>query len=72
MDEINVALHFKLLKLEDVMELVNQKPDHLELILTGRKVPDEIMKKADLVTRMEEVKHYYNTIKLEARKGIEY
>ena len=72
LDEINVALYFKLLKIEDVLELIDEKPGNMELILTGRKVPDEIIEKAHLVTRMEEVKHYYNTINQEARKGIEH
>lgn len=72
LDEVNVALFFNLLKVEDVLKLLDEKPEHLEMILTGRKVPEEIMERAHLVTRMEEVKHYYNTIKLEARRGIEF
>lgn len=72
LDEINVALHFNLLKIEDVLSLIEMKPPHMELIMTGRRVPEEIMEKADLITEMREVRHYYNTIKLEARKGIEH
>jgi len=72
LDEVNVALYFNLLKVEDVLDLLDQKPGNLEIILTGRKVPDEIIKKAHLVTRMKEVKHYYSTMNQEARAGIEH
>jgi cob(I)alamin adenosyltransferase len=71
LDEINVALHFKLIQISDVLQLLDEKPDHLEVVLTGRRVPDEIINRADLVTRFEAVKHYYDTIKQEARVGIE-
>jgi cob(I)alamin adenosyltransferase len=72
LDEINVALHFGLLKTDEVIDLINKKPPHLEMVLTGRGAPDEIIQKADLVTRMEDVKHYYQTQNLEAREGIEH
>ena len=72
LDEINVALYFGLLKSEDVINLMEKKPSTLELILTGRRVPNEIAERAHLITRMEEVRHYYNTHKLQARLGIEY
>jgi cob(I)alamin adenosyltransferase len=72
LDEVNVALYFKLLKLDDVIDMLKNKPENLEIILTGRNVPEQILEMAHLVTRMEEVKHYYSTMKQEARMGIEY
>ena len=71
LDEINVALNLKLIKTEKVIELIKKKPKHVELILTGRYAPDEIIEAADLVTEMMEVKHPYNK-GFQARKGIEY
>lgn len=71
LDEINVAMNLKLINLDEVLELVKNKPTHVELILTGRYAPKEIIKAADLVTEMKEVKHPFNN-GYEARKGIEY
>jgi len=71
LDEINVALSLKLISLEEVLELIRNKPKHVELVLTGRNVPNEIIEAADLVTEMREVKHPYNK-GFQARKGIEY
>ncbi len=70
LDEINVAIFFKLLTTEDVLKLVEEKPENVELILTGRYAPKELIEKADLVTEMKEIKHYYTQGVL-ARKGIE-
>jgi cob(I)alamin adenosyltransferase len=71
LDEVNVALSLKLLDLEKVLKLVRSKPPHIELVLTGRNAPQEIVEIADLVTEMKEVKHPYNK-GFGARKGIEY
>jgi cob(I)alamin adenosyltransferase len=71
LDEINVALDLKLISLEKVLELIKNKPKHVELVLTGRYAPDEIIEAADLVTEMIEVKHPYKK-GFQARKGIEY
>ena len=71
LDEINVALNLKLIKIERVLEMIKNKPDCLELVLTGRYALDEVIKMADLVTEMKEVKHPYNC-GIPARKGIEY
>ncbi|MBN1540441.1 MAG: cob(I)yrinic acid a,c-diamide adenosyltransferase [Candidatus Thermoplasmatota archaeon] len=71
LDEINVAVDFGLVPLEDVLKLMRQKPEHVELVLTGRYAPQEFLDMADLVTEMREVKHFY--LKgVEARKGIEF
>lgn len=71
LDEVNVALRLKLVSLERVLELVRSKPSHVELVLTGRDAPKEIVEAADLVTEMKEVKHPYKK-GFPARKGIEY
>jgi len=71
LDEINVALNLKLISLEKVLELLKNKPSHVELILTGRYAPDEIIEVANLVTEMREIKHPFNK-GYQARKGIEY
>lgn len=70
LDEICVCFYFGLLKPEDVMPLLEIKPGNVELILTGRYCPEEIMEKADLVTEMREIKHYYQK-GITSRKGIE-
>ena len=56
--------------LEDVLSLLEEKPEPVELILTGRYCPPELIEKADLVTEMQEIKHYYQE-GVAARKGIE-
>jgi cob(I)alamin adenosyltransferase len=71
LDEINVALFFDLLTVEDVLAAIGEKPDEVELVLTGRRVPDEILTRADYVTVMQEVKHPYQQ-GTAARKGIEF
>jgi len=71
LDEINVALSLKLIKIEKILRLIRNKPKHVELILTGRYAPNEIIETADLVTEMKEVKHPFNK-GYQARKGIEY
>jgi cob(I)alamin adenosyltransferase len=70
LDEINVALHFNLIKVKDLVEIIKAKPEKVELILTGRKAKKEILEIADLVTEMKEIKHYY-TRGVMAREGIE-
>jgi cob(I)alamin adenosyltransferase len=71
LDEINVAVSFGLIELAEVIEFVKGKPEHLELILTGRYAPDELIELADTVTEMREIKHHYQK-GVKARKGIEY
>lgn len=71
MDELNVALHFGLIGRGTVEELLNKVPGNVELVLTGRGAPDWLIERADLVTEMKEVKHYYAK-GVEARKGYEY
>ncbi|MEJ2724663.1 MAG: cob(I)yrinic acid a,c-diamide adenosyltransferase [Deltaproteobacteria bacterium] len=70
MDEVCVAIHFGLLKIEQLLPLLDKRPRSVEVILTGRYCPQELIEKADLVTEMREVKHYYQK-GIPARKGIE-
>jgi len=69
-DEINTALFFKLLTVEEVLEALDLKSEKTEVILTGRYAPQEIIDRADLVTEMKEIKHYYND-GVNSRVGIE-
>lgn len=71
LDEINTTVKTGLLKLADILELIDRKAEKMELIMTGRYCPPEIMSKADLVTEMKPLKHYISQ-GLGARKGIEY
>lgn len=70
LDEINVAVYMKLLLEEDILNIIKAKSLKTELVLTGRYALDKVIEKADLVTEMKEVKHYYNN-GVEARIGIE-
>lgn len=70
LDEAIVAVYFKLFEIRDITEFVKQKPENVELILTGRYCPEELIELADLVTEMKEVKHYYQK-GITSRKGIE-
>ncbi len=70
LDEINIALYFKLIPLKDIIEILKNKPKKMEIILTGRHAPKKILKIANLVTDMKEIKHYYKR-GIKARCGIE-
>lgn len=70
LDEINVAIYFGLIDVDDAMKIVLEKPETVELVFTGRNAHPKLIEIADLVTEMKEIKHYY--IKgVPARKGIE-
>ena len=71
LDEINIALRLKVLKLKDIVELIKNTPKSLELILTGRYAHPKILKLADLVSEVKERKHYFKK-GIKARKGIEF
>ncbi|MBA4405834.1 cob(I)yrinic acid a,c-diamide adenosyltransferase [bacterium] len=70
LDEICVAIYFGLFTVEDVLPFLETKPQNVELILTGRYCPDVLIDRADLVTEMKEVKHYYQKGIL-SRNGID-
>ena len=71
LDEINVAVDYDLIKTKDVLRLIEGKPRDVELVLTGRYAHPLVIKKADIVTEMLEIKHVYQQGVL-ARKGIDY
>lgn len=70
LDEINVAIYFKLITEKEVHDFLDKKPEDIEVILTGRYAHDSLVKRADLVTEMKEIKHYYSE-GVQAREGIE-
>ena len=70
LDEINNAVHTGLLRVEDLLQLMDDRPPQVDLILTGRDAAPEVVERADLVTEMREVKHYYRR-GVHAREGIE-
>lgn len=71
LDEFSHALNSGLLSEEDFFLLLDKKPDHVELVLTGRDMPLYVMDHADLVTEMGLIKHPFET-GVSARRGIEY
>lgn len=70
-DEIGAAVGFNVASIDDVFELIDAKPPEMELVLTGRDIPREIIDRADLATEMRLIKHPYQR-GVKARKGIEY
>ncbi len=71
LDEINVALHLGLLKVDEVTNLLKRISRDTELILTGRWAHPKVIKLADLVSEIKDIKHYYKK-GIRARKGIEF
>lgn len=70
MDEACIAFYYKLFSFEELWKAVSQRAEHVEVVITGRYAPDALIEKADLVTEMKEIKHYYKT-GVQARTGIE-
>ena len=70
LEEANVAVAIGLFSVKDLMDIIQQRPDHVELVITGRGAAPEVIEKADLVTEMTAVKHYYDK-GVQARVGIE-
>ena len=70
LDEINVAVWFDLILTRQVLELLNNRPKHVEIILTGRHAPKALIEIADVVSEVKEIKHYYPR-GVAARTGIE-
>jgi cob(I)alamin adenosyltransferase len=71
LDEINVAVDFHLLTAQDVVDLMKHKPEEMELVLTGRYASPEIIKHADLVSEILEIKHPFQK-GVPCRKGIDW
>lgn len=70
LDELNVAVYYKLFTVEEAIEAIENRAPHVEVVVTGRYAEDKIIEIADLVTDMKEVKHYY-TSGLLSREGID-
>ena len=70
LDEANVAAFYELFSVDDLLALVDARPERVELVITGRNAPEKLVERADVVTEMTEVKHYYHQ-GVKARKGIE-
>ncbi len=71
LDEVNIAAAWKLIELDEVVKLIRDKPQNVELVLTGRGADAKLIELADLVTEMVKVKHPYDK-GIRARRGIEY
>ena len=71
LDEINIAIKFKLVSLREIMAILKDAPKNIEIVLTGRYACPQILKIADLVSEIKEKKHYYNK-GVKARRGIEF
>lgn len=70
LDEINIVLHKKIIDPAEFLQVLAKKPAKTEIVLTGRNAPPAIRRRADLVTEMKPVKHYFDA-GVAARKGIE-
>ncbi len=70
-DELLTACAFSMISEKEVLDLLDKKPDKVELILTGMSASQILVDKADVVTRMEEVRHYYRNQGILSRKGID-
>ncbi|HHY34225.1 MAG TPA: cob(I)yrinic acid a,c-diamide adenosyltransferase [Firmicutes bacterium] len=71
LDEVNVAVYAGLLSVQEVLALIDSKPDDVDLVLTGRYARQEVMDRADMVSEVREVKHHYRK-GVPAQEGIEY
>lgn len=70
LDEVNVAVRHHLIGLADLLDIMEKKPEGVELVITGRYAEERVIEKADLVTEMREIKHYREK-GTRARRGIE-
>jgi len=70
LDEANIATHYNLFSVEDLLAFIDAKPAGVELVITGRRADERIIERADLVTEMKEIKHYFAK-GVQARSGIE-
>ncbi len=71
LDEINYAAKLKLISEQDILDIIDAKPENISLVLTGNYAPDSVMQRADLITEMKEIKHPYQS-GIKAKKGIDY
>lgn len=71
LDEANIAIDLGLIDLDEVIEVLKNKPDEMEIVLTGRNAHPKVVELAHLVSEIKPIKHYWDT-GIAARKGIEY
>jgi len=70
-DEINIAMDYGLLPVEEVLQMLSERPPHVDVVLTGRNAPQVVVDAADLVSEVREIKHHYST-GVKAREGMEF
>lgn len=70
-DEINIVLDRGQLDVQEVLEMLANRPEHVDVVLTGRNAPAEIIEVADLVSEVQEVKHYFRA-GVKAKEGLEF
>ena len=70
-DEINIVMDYGLLAVEEVLQMLSERPPHVDVVLTGRNAPQEIVEAADMVSEVKEIKHHYGA-GINARKGMEF
>lgn len=71
LDEVNVAIYYDLLPLKDLTGFLDNRGSNVELILTGRKMPEEVLERASLITEMKEIRHPYSE-GMAARRGVDF
>ena len=71
LDEINIAIDLGLIELDEVLEVLKNKPEDMEIVLTGRNAHPKIIEIAHLVSEIQPLKHYWD-IGVKAREGVEY
>lgn len=72
LDELNYVLSYEFLTVDDVVHVLEKKPERLHVIITGRDASPELIERADLVTEMKMIKHPYHARGIKAQKGIEF
>jgi cob(I)alamin adenosyltransferase len=72
LDELNIVLRYDYLPLDEVIQVLKNKPQDLHIVVTGRNAKDELIEAADLVTEMTLVKHPFREQNVKAQKGIEF
>ncbi len=70
-DEINVAMDYGLLPVQEVVQMLSERPVHVDVVLTGRNAPQEIIDSANLVSEVREIKHHFKA-GIKARAGMEF
>jgi len=71
LDELSVAVHYGLIDVDRVLRLIRERPEHVELVITGRNAPEELIFAADYATEMRLVRHPYQE-GIKARPGVDY